>query len=123
MSADMWHDEESRFIFSGHIPAIIAFLVYIIVGTAETNRGPFDLPEAESEIYCWLPYGILRYPFSDSSTLAEYLNLFIVRGVAALLFFGGWMPFHIPGWDAFNRVMDYIPSFVWFLLKAVPYHL
>ncbi|MDE6428873.1 MAG: NADH-quinone oxidoreductase subunit H, partial [Muribaculaceae bacterium] len=42
--------EHCWFIFSGHIPAIIAFLVYVIAGTAETNRGPFDLPEAESEL-------------------------------------------------------------------------
>ncbi|MDE6556161.1 MAG: NADH-quinone oxidoreductase subunit H, partial [Duncaniella sp.] len=51
--------------------------------------------------------------------LAEYLNLFIVSGVAALLFFGGWMPLHIPGFDAFNHIMDYIPSVIWFLGKAV----
>ncbi|MDE6109800.1 MAG: NADH-quinone oxidoreductase subunit H, partial [Muribaculaceae bacterium] len=42
--ADCW------FIFKGHIPAIIAFIIYMIAGTAETNRGPFDLPEAESEL-------------------------------------------------------------------------
>ena len=41
---DLW------FIFKGHIPAIIAFVIYMIAGTAETNRGPFDLPEAESEL-------------------------------------------------------------------------
>lgn len=42
--ADGW------FIFKGHLPALIAFIVYLIAGTAETNRGPFDLPEAESEL-------------------------------------------------------------------------
>lgn len=106
------------FIFSGHIPAIIAFLVYIIAGTAETNRGPFDLPEAESELTAGYhtEYSGMHFGFFY---LAEYLNLFIVGGVAALLFFGGWMPFHIPGWDGFNQVMNYIPSVIWFLGKAV----
>jgi NADH-quinone oxidoreductase subunit H len=41
-----------------------------------------------------------------------------VSGVASLLFLGGWMPFHIPGLDVFNHVMDYIPSIVWFLGKS-----
>ncbi|MDE6176099.1 MAG: NADH-quinone oxidoreductase subunit H, partial [Paramuribaculum sp.] len=41
---DLW------FIFKGHVPALIAFVIYLIAGTAETNRGPFDLPEAESEL-------------------------------------------------------------------------
>lgn len=110
--ADMW------FIFSGHIPAVIAFVIYLIAGTAETNRGPFDLPEAESELtagyhteYSGLHFGYFY--------LAEYLNLFIVAGVAALLFFGGWQPLHIPGWDSFNAVMDYIPPTVWFVGKAI----
>ncbi len=109
---DLW------FIFKGHIPAIIAFLIYIVAGTAETNRGPFDLPEAESELtagyhteYSGIHFGYFY--------LAEYLNMFIVSGVAALLFFGGWMPLHIPGWDGFNAVMDYIPSVVWFVGKAI----
>lgn len=109
---DLW------FIFQGHIPAVIAFIVYMIAGTAETNRGPFDLPEAESELtagyhteYSGLHFGLFY--------LAEYLNLFIVSGVATLLFFGGWMPLHIPGWEGFNAVMDYIPSVVWFVAKAV----
>ena len=109
---DVW------FIFSGHIPAIIAFIIYIIAGTAETNRGPFDLPEAESELTAGYhtEYSGIHFGFFY---LAEYLNLFIVGGVAALLFFGGWMPLHIPGWDSFNVVMDYIPSVIWFLAKAV----
>ena len=106
------------FIFSGHIPAIIAFIIYMIAGTAETNRGPFDLPEAESELTAGYhtEYSGIHFGFFY---LAEYLNLFIVSGVAALLFFGGWMPLHIPGWEGFNQVMDYIPSVIWFIGKAV----
>lgn len=110
--------EHCWFIFSGHIPAIIAFLVYVIAGTAETNRGPFDLPEAESELTAGYhtEYSGMHFGFFY---LAEYLNLFIVGGVASLLFFGGWMPFHVPGWDSFNHIMDYIPSVVWFIGKAL----
>ncbi|MDE5725752.1 MAG: NADH-quinone oxidoreductase subunit NuoH [Duncaniella sp.] len=110
--------EHLWFIFSGHIPAIIAFVIFMIAGTAETNRGPFDLPEAESELTAGYhtEYSGIHFGFFY---LAEYLNLFIVSGVAALLFFGGWMPLHIPGLDAFNHVMDYIPSVVWFIGKAV----
>lgn len=110
--------EHLWYIFQGHIPAVIAFLIYIVAGTAETNRGPFDLPEAESELtagyhteYSGIHFGYFY--------LAEYLNLFIVSGVATLLFFGGWMPLHIPGWEVFNNVMDYIPSVIWFVGKAI----
>ena len=106
------------FIFSGHVPALIAFIIYIIAGTAETNRGPFDLPEAESELTAGYhtEYSGIHFGFFY---LAEYLNLFIVSGVATLLFFGGWMPLHIPGWEGFNAVMDFIPSIIWFIVKAV----
>ena len=109
--ADAW------FLFKGHIPAIIAFIIYVIAATAETNRGPFDLPEAEHELTAGYhtEYSGMHFGFFY---LAEYLNLFIVSGVAALLFFGGWMPLHFPGWDGFNAIMDYIPGVVWFILKA-----
>lgn len=105
------------FIFTGHIPAIIAFLIYIIAGTAETNRGPFDLPEAESELTAGYhtEYSGMHFGFFY---LAEYLNMFIVASVAATLFWGGWMPLHISGWDGFNQAMDYIPSIIWFLGKV-----
>ena len=110
--------ENLWFIFSGHIPALIAFLIYIVAGTAETNRGPFDLPEAESELTAGYhtEYSGLHFGFFY---LAEYLNLFVVSGIATLLFFGGWMPLHIPGWEGFNDVMNYIPSVVWFVGKVV----
>ncbi len=104
------------FIFTGHVPAIIAFIIYLIAGTAETNRGPFDLPEAESELtagyhteYSGMGFGFFY--------LAEYLNLFIVAGIASTVFLGGWMPLYI-GVEAFDQVMDYIPGIVWFLGKT-----
>ncbi len=101
--SDLW------FIFKGHIPAIIAFVIYMIAGTAETNRGPFDLPEAESELTAGYhtEYSGMHFGF-----------FYLVSGVASLLFFGGWMPLHFPGWDGFNAIMDYIPGVVWFLIKC-----
>ena len=50
--------------------------------------------------------------------LAEYVNIFIVCAIGATLFFGGWMPFHIGSWTAFNNIMDYIPSSIWFFGKT-----
>ena len=104
-------------LFKGHLPACIAFIVYIIAGTAETNRGPFDLPEADSELTAGYhtEYSGMHFGFFY---LAEYLNMFVVASVASTLFLGGWMPLHIPGWESFNQIMDYIPSIFWFFGKT-----
>ena len=103
-------------IFKGHIPAIIAFLTFLVAGNAEANRGPFDMAEAESELtaghhteYSGMGFGFFY--------LAEYLNLFIISGVAATVFLGGWAPVNI-GIEGFDNVMNYIPGIVWFMGKT-----
>lgn len=108
---------EGWFIVRGHIPAIIAFLIYLIAGNAETNRAPFDLPEAESELtagfhteYSGMGFGLFY--------VAEFMNLFIIAGIATTLFLGGWTPLYIPGLDGFNAAMEWIPGIVWFLGKV-----
>ena len=103
-------------IFQGHIPALIAFLIFLIAGNAEANRGPFDLAEAESELTAGYhtEYSGMGFGFYY---LAEFLNLFIVAGMTSLVFLGGYAPIQI-GVEAFDEVMDYIPGIVWFLGKA-----
>ncbi len=109
--------ENGWWIFKGHLPVWIAFVIFIIAVTAETNRAPFDLAEAESELTAGFhtEYSGMKFALFF---LAEYINVFIVCAVGATLFFGGWMPFHIGNWESFNRIMDYIPSSIWFFGKT-----
>ena len=87
----------------------VAALIYLICATAETNRTPFDIPEAESELIAGFhtEYSGMRFGLFF---LAEYTNMFIVGAVATSLFLGGWRgPF---GFDLG------LPGIVWFMLKT-----
>lgn len=111
------YQENGWNIFKGHLPALMAFVIYLIAGNAEANRAPFDLAEAEQELTAGYhtEYSGMHFGFFY---LAEYLNLFITAGIAVTLFLGGWMPLHIAGLEGFNAIMDYIPGVIWFVGKT-----
>jgi len=89
---------EIWFVFSNYGFMIVPFAVYLIAATAETNRAPFDLPEAESELVAGFhtEYSGFRWALYF---LAEYANIFVVSSVAVTLFWGGWLrPFPSVKW-------------------------
>jgi NADH-quinone oxidoreductase subunit H len=75
------------------IPQFVGFVIFIVAGFAETNRPPFDLPEADAEIVGGYntEYGGMRF---GSFFMAEYINVVVISGIAVTMFLGGW---HGPG--------------------------
>lgn len=96
-------------------PGLVAFFLYFVAGVAETNRNPFDLPEAESELVSGFntEYSGVKFAFFF---LGEYTAMIIISCVAVTVFFGGWLaPF--PSVKALS-FLQIVPPFGWFLLKA-----
>lgn len=107
------------FIFAPPFPQIFAFVVYVISAVAETNRLPFDLPEAESELVAgfFTEYSGMRFAFYF---LAEYANMILVSCVAAALFLGGWnapYPGTILGRIGLERI-SWMENVGWFTVKV-----
>jgi len=95
---------------------VIAFLFYMVSSTAELNRTPFDISEAESELtggfsteYSGISFAMFFF--------AEFINMFVAAGLAATLFLGGFLPPQF-GVGFIDTTLNFIPGFIWFFLKT-----
>ena len=106
-----YHKTQSLWDFIFSIPMIV---IFFISSLAETNRHPFDLPEAEAELVAGYNVEYSSTPFA-LFFLGEYANMILMSGINVILFFGGWLP-------PFNLdALTFIPGLIWFMLKIMVY--
>lgn len=94
------------------IPLFPLFILFIISAIAETNRAPFDLPEAEAELVSGynVEYSSVGFAFFF---IGEYANIILMSGLSVILFLGGWLP-------PFNlEIFNFLPGYFWFSLKTI----
>mgnify|MGYP001950353167 CR=1 FL=1 len=94
------------------IPLFPLFILFIVSAIAETNRAPFDLPEAEAELVSGynVEYSSVGFAFFF---IGEYANIILMSSLSVILFLGGWLP-------PFNlEILTYIPGYIWFSLKTI----
>ena len=100
---DIVHAQELDWWYA--VPQFVGLLVFFIAGIAETNRAPFDLPEAETELVAGYltEYSGMRFGLFS---MAEYINMIVLSALCVTLFFGGWLG-------------PWAPGPLWFLLKLL----
>ncbi len=100
--------QKKVWFFIPHFPMMVIFFISTL---AETNRAPFDLPEAEAELVSGYHVEYSSFPFA-LFFLGEYANIVLMSSFTTILFFGGWLP---PlNLDIFN----FVPGYIWFFLKV-----
>jgi NADH-quinone oxidoreductase subunit H len=107
--------QESSGVWYGFLMPV-SFVVFWISSVAETNRAPFDLPEAESELVAGYhtEYSGMKFAYFY---MAEYAHMVLVSSLVVILFFGGWLP-PFPGVKALS-FLHVVPGFVWYLVKIM----
>ena len=107
--------QESSGVWYGFLMPV-SFVVFWISAVAETNRAPFDLPEAESELVAGYhtEYSGMKFAYFY---MAEYAHMVLVSSLVVILFFGGWLP-PFPGVKALS-FLHVVPGFVWYLVKIM----
>lgn len=103
-------------IFKLPLLGAVAFVMYLVTSTAELNRAPFDIAEAESELtggfateYSGISFAMFFF--------AEFVNMFVAAGIATTLFLGGFLP-PLVGIGVIDAVLGAVPGFVWFFAKT-----